>query len=102
MSQSSIRLVRTPEVDRVLAYLQNKYNLLSEAEIIKLALSEKYKKEIEENSEKEKELREAYNHAMKEGKKVGIQLMKKKGLDPEKVTEQQFYDLFLDTHKHNS
>ena len=52
--------------------------------------------------EKERKLREAYNHAMEEGKKVGIKLMKGKGLDPKKVTEQQFYEIFLDTHKHNA
>ena len=46
MSQTSIRLVRTPEIAKVISYLKNRYNLLSEAEIIKLALSEKYQKEV--------------------------------------------------------
>jgi len=32
-------------VDKVIAYLMNRYPLLSEAEIVKLALSEKYQKE---------------------------------------------------------
>lgn len=102
MQQAHIRLARTPEVERVISYLRNKYSLFSEAEILKLALSEKYQKEKEENVEKEQRLQEAYNHAMEEGKKVGIRLMKKKGLNPKKVTEQEFYDTFLDTHKHNA
>ena len=46
MSQSHIRLARTPEVDKVISYLRIKYALLSEAEIVKLALSEKYQKEM--------------------------------------------------------
>ncbi len=95
-----IRLTKTTELEKVLSYLKNKYRLLSEAEIIKLALSEKYDKEIEP-IENEQKLRKAYRHLMKEGKKIGIRLMKQKGLDPKKVTEQQFYDLFLGTHKHN-
>lgn len=45
MTQHSIRLVRTSEVDKVISYLMDRYPLLSEAEIIKLALSEKYQKE---------------------------------------------------------
>ena len=102
MQQVHIRLARTPEVERVISYLRKKYSLLSEAEIIKLALSEKYQKEKEEAVEKEQKLQGAYNHAMKEGKKAGIRLMKAKGLNPNKVTEQEFYDTFLDTHKHNS
>lgn len=101
MSQTSIRLVRTPDIDRVISYLRNRYSLLSEAEIIKLALSEKYQKEMEENIEKDQKIREAYKHAMRESRKVGVRLMKEKGLNPDKVTEQEFYDLFLDTHKHN-
>lgn len=102
MQQTHIRLTRTPEVERVISYLRNRYSLLSEAEILKLALSEKYQKEREEAMEKEQILRGAYNHAMEEGKKVGIRLMKEKGLDPKKVTEREFYDTFLDTHRHNA
>ena len=45
MSQLQIRLTRTPDMNRVLSYLRAKYELLSEAEIIKLAISEKYEKE---------------------------------------------------------
>ncbi len=102
MQHSHIRIARTPEVDRVLSYLRNKLRLLSESEIIKLALSEKYQKEMEENMEKEKKLKEAYKHAMEEGRKAGIKLMKGKGLDPDKVSDQEFYDLFLDPHKHHA
>ncbi len=102
MQQSHIRIARTPEVNRVLSYLRTKLSLLSESEIIKLALSEKYRKEMEENMEKEKKVQEAYKHAMEVSKKAGIKLMKEKGLDPDKVTEQEFYDRFLDTHKHNA
>lgn len=100
MSQAQIRLTRTPDVKRVLAFLRNKYQLLSEADIIKLALSEKYIKEQEESLEKDQEIREAWEHLKKEGKKLGNKLMREKGLDPKKVTEQQFYNIFLDDHKH--
>ena len=99
---SQIRLNKTPELEEVLAYLRRKYRLLSEAEIIKLALSEKYQKERENAVESEQKLREAFKHAMEEGRKVGDKLMKEKGLDPKKVTEQEFYDTFLDTHKHGA
>ena len=102
MSQTSIRLVRTPDIDKVISFLRVKYNLLSEAEIIKLALSEKYHKEKEVAMGNEQKLKEAYRHAMEEGKKIGDKLLAKKGLKREDVSEQQFYDLFLDTHKHNS
>ena len=101
MSQAQIRLTRTSDVNRVLAFLRNKYQLLSEADIIKVALSEKYKKEKEE-AEEERGLKEAYKHLMKEGKKLGNRLMGEKGLDPKKVTEQEFHDLILDTHKHGA
>lgn len=43
---SQIRLNKTPELEEVLAYLRSKYRVLSEAEIIKVALAEKYKKEM--------------------------------------------------------
>jgi hypothetical protein len=102
-----IRLTKTSELEKVLSYLRDRYRLLSEAEIIKLALSEKYQRDLkpmekEEDAEKEKKLREAFKRLMKEGRKIGIRLMKEKGLDPKKVTEQQFHDLFLDDHKHNA
>ena len=43
---SQIRLNKTPELEEVLDYLRSKYIVLSEAEIIKVALAEKYKKEL--------------------------------------------------------
>jgi hypothetical protein len=44
---SQIRINKTPELQEVLALLKRKYRLLSEAEIIKVALAEKYAKEEE-------------------------------------------------------
>lgn len=43
---SQIRLNKTPELEEVLNLLRSKYRLLSEAEIIKVALAEKYSKEV--------------------------------------------------------
>jgi hypothetical protein len=43
---TQIRLNKTPELEEVLAFLRNKYRLLSEAEIIKVSLAEKYSKEV--------------------------------------------------------
>lgn len=74
---------------------------MSEAEIIKMVLSEKYREEIEESREEEKQVRGAYNHLMAEGEKLGNKLLAKKGLKRKNVSEQQFYDLFLDDHKHS-
>ncbi|MCL4353569.1 hypothetical protein M1615_03855 [Patescibacteria group bacterium] len=45
---SQIRLNKTPEIEEVLAFLRSRYRVLSEAEIIKVALAEQYKKEISE------------------------------------------------------
>lgn len=98
---NQIRLNKTPEIEKVLTYLQGRYSILSEAEILKIALSEKYYREAEDK-EKEEKIRKAYKHLMKEGKKLGNRLMREKGLDPKKVTEQQFYDIFLDDHKHGA
>jgi flagellar biosynthesis/type III secretory pathway protein FliH len=102
MPQTQIRLSRTPEIDKALTYLKTQYRLLSEAEIIKLALSKIYKKEIEENKQTEQKLREAYKNAMEEGHKIGDKLLAKKGLKRENMSEQEIYDTFLDTHHHNS
>jgi hypothetical protein len=40
---SQIRLSRTEEIDTVLSYFRKQYPLLSESEIIKIVLSEKYR-----------------------------------------------------------
>lgn len=45
---SQIRLNKTRELEEVLAFFRAKYLLLSEAEIIKVALAEKYNKERED------------------------------------------------------
>lgn len=55
---AQIRLNKTPELEQVLAFLRSKYRILSEAEIIKVALAEKYKREtgdiplVDEETEK--------------------------------------------------
>ncbi len=76
MSQTHIWIACTPEVKKVLPYPRTKFTLLSEAEIIKLALSWKYQKAIDEHADNEKKLREAFQHAMTEGGKLGRNLMK--------------------------
>lgn len=96
-----IRLTKTPEIEKVLSFLRSKYQLLSESEIIKVALSEKYQKDREETREKEQKLREKFNRAIEEGGKFGDKLLAKKGLKREDMSEQEIYDTFLDTHKHN-
>jgi len=103
MSQTQIRLTRNPDINKVLSFLQSKYQLLSEADIIKMALSEKFQKERENIFElqKERRVKEAWEYVKKEGKKLGDKMMREKGLDPKKVSEQEFYNLFLDDHKHN-
>ena len=45
---SQIRLNKTSELEEVLAFLRSKYRVLSEAEIIKVALAQMYKKEMGE------------------------------------------------------
>ncbi len=44
---SQIRIHKTAELKEVLDFLRRKYRLLSEAEIIKVALAEKYSKETD-------------------------------------------------------
>jgi hypothetical protein len=48
---SQIRLTRTEEIDSVLSSLQKRYPLLSEAEIIKMVLSEKYHETMKDRLE---------------------------------------------------
>ena len=50
---SQIRLTRTEEIDSVLSSLQERYPLLSEAEIIKMVLSEKYYKTLQDRTDEE-------------------------------------------------
>lgn len=102
MPQSYIRIARTPDVKKAISDLQARYSLLSEAEIIKLALSETHTKNEEKAMKNEQKLRKAFNHAIGEGGKIGDKLLAKKGLKRENMTEQQIYDIFLDTHKHKT
>ena len=93
-----IRLTKTQELEKVLSYLKDKYSLLSEAEIIKLALSEKYHRDLkpvekDAEAEKERELRKAYRRLMKEGKKIGDRLLAEKGLKREDMSEEDLYRL---------
>ena len=50
---SQIRLTRTEEIDSVLSSLQERYPLLSEAEIVKMVLSEKYYETLRDRMEDE-------------------------------------------------
>lgn len=90
---NQIRLTKTPDIQKVLSYLQNKYHLLSEAEIIKVALSEKYYKETEGSTEKEQRIKQLFEKLTGEGRKLGDKFLKKKGLKREDVTEEEFYHL---------
>ena len=106
---NQIRVNKTPQIEKVLAFLKNKYQILSEAEIIKIALSEKYEKESEvkqslpsSKQEEEKRLRGTYARLMKEGKKIGDRMLAEKGLKREDLSEQELYDHFFDDHKQNS
>lgn len=90
---NQIRLTKTPDMQKVLSYLQNKYRLLSEAEIIKVVLSEKYSKELDKPITKDQELRKAYKHLMKEGKKLGNKLLAEKGLKRKDMSEDDLYQL---------
>jgi len=89
---NQIRLQKTPEIEKVLEYLKDKYRLLSEAEIIKVALSEKYFNESKETL-KEQDIRNAYTSLMQSGKKLGNRFLAKKGLKRENVSEEEFYNL---------
>ncbi len=71
-----LRLTKTPEIEKVLSFLRSKYRLLSESEIIKVALSEKYNNEIEQN----RDTKAAWEILKIEGKKLGDKLLKVKGL----------------------
>lgn len=71
---AQIRLNKTPELKEVLAFLRNKYRLLSEAEIIKVSLAEKYLKEVNiplVDEETEKLITKGFQD-IKEGKYVDI------------------------------
>ena len=89
---NQIRLTKTPDVEKVLNYLRDKYRLLSEAEIIKVALSEKYYKEIGP-VEKKQSVKQLFKKITVEGRKLGDKFLKSKGLKRKDVTEEEFYRL---------
>lgn len=91
-----IRLTKTPEIERVLSFLQRKYPVMSEAEIIKMILSERYHEETKTTMENEIQFRKMYAELKAEGKKLGDKLLKQKGLKREDVTEEEFYSIILD------
>jgi hypothetical protein len=92
MSQSYIRIARTPDVEKVLSDLRTRFSLLNEAEIIKYALSEVHNQELEVKMEKEQKIREAFKYAVEEGGKRGDELLAEMGIKRENKTEQQLYD----------
>ena len=86
-----IRLTKTAELEKVLFFLRRRYRLLSEAEIIKLALSEKYHRDIK--PVKEEDVKQLFKKITAEGRKLGDKFLKSKGLKREDVTEEEFYHL---------
>lgn len=55
---SQVRISRTEDIDAVLSYLRGHYPLLSEADIIKMALSEKYHQAVRETMDEDLRRRE--------------------------------------------
>jgi hypothetical protein len=53
-----IRITRTSDLDSVLSFLKGRYPLLSEAEIIKMALSNQYYQETQEEHMEPEELQD--------------------------------------------
>lgn len=88
-----IRLTKTPALEKVLNYLRRRYGLLSEAEIIKVALSEKYYKETEGFMEKDQRVKKAWKELQLEGKKLGDKILAEKGLRREDMNEEDLYNL---------
>ena len=66
---SQIRLNKSPEIEEVLTFLRSKYRVLSEAEIIKVALAEKYKKEVGDIPLIDQEAEQIITKGMKDYKK---------------------------------
>jgi hypothetical protein len=99
MSQSYIRIARTPDVEKVLSDLRTRFSLLNEAEIIKYALSEVHNQELEVKMEKEQKIREAFMYAVKEGGKRGDEILAEMGIKRENMTEQQLYDAVFNKAK---
>lgn len=72
---SQIRLNKTPELEEVLGFLRSKYHFLSEAEIIKVALVEKYKKEVDDLRIVDKETEVMIAKGLRDYKKGKYKLM---------------------------
>jgi len=87
-----IRLTKTSELEKVLSYLRDRYRLLSEAEIIKLALSEKYHREVEP-TKKEQDIKRVWKELKIEGKKLGDKLLAERGLKRKDMSEEDLYRL---------
>ncbi|MBA3724073.1 MAG: hypothetical protein H0W89_04245, partial [Candidatus Levybacteria bacterium] len=49
----------------------------------------------------DEELRKQFYHAIEAGGKIGDKILADRGLKREDLTEQEIYDLFLNTHKHD-
>src|SRR3954447_5077187 len=98
-SQNYIRIARTPDVEKVLSDLRVRFSLLNEAEIIRLALSEVHKKEMETKMEQEQKIREAFKYAVEEGGKRGDEILAQMGLTRENMSEQEIYDALLKNAK---
>lgn len=87
-----IRLNKTSEIQKVLSFLQARYRLLSEAEIIKMLLSERYYQERQETEKVKRLIKEL----KKAGRKLGDKFLAKKGLRRSQVSEKEFYRLLED------
>lgn len=99
--QKQMRISRTNEFDSVLSYFKSKYFLLSESDIIKMILSEAYYRDKAKNEEvKRQNARLALNQLSARGKKAGNSWIKKKGYNPNIVTEETFYEI-LETTESN-
>jgi hypothetical protein len=102
MSLTYIRIAKTPEVEKVLADLHARFSLLSESEIVRLALSEVHNKRLAAEMEQEQTLRQAFTRAIAEGGKVGDKILAEKGLERKGMTEQELYDAIFPSHKDNA
>jgi hypothetical protein len=80
-----IRITRTSDLDTVLAFLKDRYPLLSEAEIIKMALSSQYRKETQEGHVAGERLQDPTQRFTKEAwkKKFAIFEQIREGISPE-------------------
>ena len=80
-----IRITRTADLDTVLAFLKDRYPLLSEAEIIKMALSNQYHQETQEGHTAGERLQDPTQRFTKEQwkKKFAIFEHIREGISPE-------------------